>query len=266
MEKDVSVVIPLFDSEKTISRVLDSVREQTVFERIKEIVIVNDGSTDDSLNVVHDYINRFHLSCIKVISQDNSGVSHARNVGISNSSGKYIALLDSDDVWLPKKLEKQLEILDSNENISFLGCGHENKPFRMKIRKRNKLYKASISDILWKYFPVTPSVIFRRSCIEKVGLFDEDQKYCEDINYFLRFAVFYNYYYLPTKLVTIGIGKSFNTESGLSSNIKGMHEGEMKNIRDLKSYGAINVLQYAGFYIFLEIKYIRRRIMKLFRK
>lgn len=260
-EMKVSVVIPVYNSENTIIEVLNSVKRQTAFESILEIIIVNDGSTDMS----ESKINQFSLENpevnIRYFYQNNSGVSAARNKGITEAKGELIALLDSDDIWHNDKLEKQLEVFYNNSDVVFLGTGHLDKPFRRKGHIIKELYKADLTDILWSFFPVTPSVVFRKFAIEKVGLFDEQQRYCEDINYYLRFAVHYNYYYLPEKLVDIDIGKEFHGEKGLTSNLKGMHSGEMKNLRELYQGKNISVIVYAFFYVFFNAKYLRRLVI-----
>ena len=174
--------------------------------------------------------------------------------------GELIALLDSDDLWHADKLERQLEIFDHYPEVCFLGTGYMDKPFRRKGRTITTLYKADLWDIFWSFFPVTPSVMFKREAIEKVGYFDENQKYCEDINYYIRFAVHFNYYYLPDKLVDIDIGKKYRGEKGLTSNLRGMHEGEMKNLKEMYEKRYVNVGFYLLFYIFMNMKYFRRRI------
>jgi len=262
MKSDISVVIPMYNSEKTIEMVLESVVKQTLFDRIKEIIIIDDGSTDLSKNVVEKFIINNNLKNVLLISQKNGGVSRARNRGLIEAKGEYIALLDSDDIWLESKLEKQMEIFDKNPEVYFLGCGHLDKPLKIGFKRIKGLYKAKLFDIFWKYFPVTPSVIFKQCCIEKIGMFDEKQRYCEDINYYLRFAVHYGYYYLPDKLVTIDIGKDFHGQTGLTSNIKGMHQGEMKNLYELYKQHNISLLFYMFFYMFLNVKYLRRIIRR----
>lgn len=115
----ISVVIPFFNSEKWIRETLLSVYRQT-YENI-EIILVDDGSTDASVEVVRSIIASQPKKCLKMISISNTGVSSARNLGIENSSGELIAFLDSDDVWYPDKLTIQFEHLISHpDNIAVL--------------------------------------------------------------------------------------------------------------------------------------------------
>lgn len=103
----VSVVIPAYNAARTIRETLESVGRQTM--RDLEVIVVNDGSTDNTLEVVRSIADpRIH-----VVSQENTGHAGARNAGISLAGGKYIAVVDADDVWLPHKLEQQLTVLRS---------------------------------------------------------------------------------------------------------------------------------------------------------
>ena len=264
--KRVSVIIPVYNAERTIERVLDSVLGQTAFDELIEIIIVNDGSTDNSVKIVTQYISAHPNVPFFYISQENKGVAAARNCGMRSAHGEYIAFLDADDVWLPHKIERQLQILDQYPDIVFLGAGYKNTPFYRRGRKITGLFKAEITDIYWSFFPVTPSVIFKREAIAKLGYFDENQRYCEDIGYFQKFCVYFNYYYLPEKLVTIGIDKVFFGAAGLTSNIKGMHEGELKNIRWLKENRRISVPEYLFFRIYMELKFYLRVVIRRVRK
>lgn len=258
----VSIIIPVYNSARTINAVLDSVFNQTVPKLILEIIIINDGSKDNSEEIIKDYITKHHSIPIYYYSQDNKGASAARNVGLKVARGEFVALLDSDDIWLPHKIERQLDILDQYPEIVFLGAAYTDKPFYRRGRRIMSLFKAKISDIYWSYFPVTPSVIFRRYAIDKVGYFDEHQRYGEDIQYFQRFCIIYNYYYLPEKLVSIGIDKHFFGGSGLTSNLKGMHEGEKKNLQWLLQNNGITYGGFLFFSLFLELKYWGRIIVR----
>lgn len=106
----VSVIIPSYNATRFVKTTIDSVLAQT-FQDF-EIVVVDDGSTDNTKEVLQDYGDK-----IRYLYKENGGVSKARNYGIENAVGKYIAFLDADDVWMPEKLEKQVELLEANEEI-----------------------------------------------------------------------------------------------------------------------------------------------------
>jgi len=99
----ISVVIPMYNSRDTIIKSLDSIKYQTALDKIFEIIVVNDGSTDDSLEIVKKYKELNPSLTIIIIDRHNGGVSVARNEGMKIAKGDWIALLDSDDEWLPNK-------------------------------------------------------------------------------------------------------------------------------------------------------------------
>ena len=117
--KTVSVIIPMYNSEATIEKVLDSVKNQTAIDQILEIIIINDGSTDASLEIVEKYIENNRLLPIIVINQKIQEVSVARNNGMKRAAGEFIALIDSDDIWRQDKIEQQLKVFAKYPDIYF---------------------------------------------------------------------------------------------------------------------------------------------------
>lgn len=109
INQKISVVISVYNAEFSIIQCIESVLLQTV--PLLEIIVINDGSTDRT-EVCLDFKNDKQLNILKVITQENMGPSRARNSGISHSMGDWIAFLDSDDKWLPDKIEKQLNVLE----------------------------------------------------------------------------------------------------------------------------------------------------------
>lgn len=265
----VSVIIPVYNSEKTIEQVLLSVVEQTAISEILEVIVVDDGSRDTSAIVIQAFIKAHPELHIRYIKQENGGASAARNHGMKEANGEFIALLDSDDLWLPNKIERQLEVIDQNPEIVFLGTSYvlgtdkKEVPLVLYGKAINTLFKATLKDIYWKHFPVTPSVIFRRSAINTIGYFDETQKYGEDINYFQKFCIHFNYYYLPEYLLHIAFNKTYFGSEGLSSNFKGMHEGGLKNLGELKNGGYFSASEYLCYRAYFQLKYWRRIIIRI---
>lgn len=134
----VSIIMPAFNAEKNISFSIDSALNQTY--RDFELIIINDASKDDTLEVVKSYND----DRIKIIDlKQNGGVANARNTGIKEATGEYVAFLDSDDLWLPEKLEKQLLFAESNKH-EFTFTDYyvldtlDSKTGKEKIRKHNK--------------------------------------------------------------------------------------------------------------------------------
>lgn len=265
----VSVIIPVYNNEKTIERVLLSVTAQTAISEILEVIVVDDGSDDTSAIVIQDFIKEHSGLRIRYIKQENGGASSARNHGMREANGEFIALLDSDDLWMPNKIERQLKVIDQNPEIVFLGTSYvlgKNKkkvPLVLYGKTVNSLFKATLKDIYWKHFPVTPSVIFRRSAINSIGYFDETQKYGEDINYFQKFCIHFNYYYLPEYLLQIAFNKTYFGSEGLSSNFNGMHKGGLKNLKELKNGGYFNMLEYLFYRAYFQLKYWRRIVIRI---
>ena len=104
----ISVIIPIYNAEATILETIESIQQQTFFDW--EIVAIDDGSTDGTLELLYSIKDER----IKIFSYENSGVAVARNRGIANASGEYIAFLDADDLWTPTKLKSQLAALQNN--------------------------------------------------------------------------------------------------------------------------------------------------------
>lgn len=255
-----SVVIPAYNCENTIWTVLDSITAQTRFDLIDEIIIVNDGSEDNTEKVIIDYCNRHKDINLIYLKQHNQGASHARNCGIRIAKGDWIALLDSDDVWLPNKIERQYSIIEENKGICFLGSSY---PVKFLFKKNyNGLFKISPKQLCIRYMPSTPTVVFKRVVGIELGLFDESIHFCEDINFFQKFFLKDSYFVLAEDLVRISVGKKYFNETGLSSNLKEMRNGREHNFYELRKMGLISPLFYYLMILFSRLKYARRLLIK----
>lgn len=262
----ISVVIPMYNSRETIIDTLNSVKNQTAINCICEVIVVNDGSTDDSLEVVKRYAEENPDLPVKVLNKSNGGVSTARNRGIEQASGDWIALLDSDDEWIPRKIEIQIDIIKQNPEIDFLGGPFNEKKLRILWKKIDTLYKASVIDICIKNFPQPSTVIFKKKIYNEIGGFDETQRYAEDGNYFLKICSKYNLYYYPELLIIYGRGKRGFGDSGLSANLVEMYKGNVKNIKDLLLRKDIGYILYILLRIYYYLKYVRRILIVTYHK
>ncbi|MBO0545100.1 glycosyltransferase family 2 protein [Clostridium botulinum] len=162
----VSVIIPYYNSERTIIRALSSVINQ-VYKNF-EIILIDDGSTDNSYKIVGSFIKNNSQYQIKNLQQKNSGPSKARNLGIKKSIGEYIAFLDSDDSWNKNKLKIQMDFIESRQDIFILGCDHKIVEDNRNIIKSKNLYKFREVNFylrLFKNYFSTPSVIIKKKCI-----------------------------------------------------------------------------------------------------
>lgn len=108
----ISIIIPVYNASAFISNTIDNLLAQEVE---KELLLVNDGSTDNSLNILNDYAQKY--SCIKVLNQTNQGVSSARNHAIEVAQGEFLIFVDSDDLLEPGTLQKCLNIYHANNDI-----------------------------------------------------------------------------------------------------------------------------------------------------
>ncbi len=254
----VSVIIPMFNSQDTIIDALESVKKQTALNRIIQILVIDDGSSDNSSEVVKEYQKENNSLPIELFEQCNQGVAVSRNVGLEHAKGEWVAFLDSDDEWNENKIARQLEIVESHPEIDFLGAGYDNTPLIILGRKIDSLYKANVKDLALKYFPCTPSILMRTSIYHEIGGFNEKWRYAEDGEYYTRICMKYNYYYLPESLVSIGHGKRTFGEKGLSGNLKAMYKGNVNIIKRLKSENAISGSFFMFLRVFYFLKYCRR--------
>jgi glycosyltransferase involved in cell wall biosynthesis len=180
----VSVIIPTHNRGWIIKEAIDSVLAQDYTEF--ELIVVDDGSTDHTSDVLDSYGKD-----IKVLSQKNKGVSAARNRGIAEASGKFIAFLDSDDLWLSQKLSVQIEFF--NQTPDALICQTEEvwirNGLRVNPRKRHKKPSGMIFKPSLELCLVSPSaVMIQRSLFDRVGKFDETLPACEDYDLWLRIS------------------------------------------------------------------------------
>lgn len=253
----ISVIIPMYNSEKTILKVLESVKNQTIGKNCFEIIIINDGSVDHSEILVEKFIDENPEMNIILINQSNKGVSAARNAGLKIAKGEYIALLDADDEWLPQKTERQLKYLkDKKLEVDFVSCRINHQNLFFPYISKNNLAKVSLSKLLIRSGIASPTVMFKKHVVSRTGLFDESQKYAEDHNYWLKVSFHHNMFILNEVLVLAGNGKRTFGVSGLSANLKEMKRGFMKNLFDVYNANKINFFTYYLLMFFYELKYI----------
>ena len=190
----ISVVIPLYNKEKQIACTLQSVFEQT-FQNF-EIVIVDDGSTDNSV----EEVEKFDDSRIRLIHQTNAGVSAARNRGIEEASGELIAFLDADDVWMPEYLATQYGLYQKYPECSVYACNYEFRDSEGKVTPTiiRKLPFEGEDGILSNYFEVAScshppicsiSIMVKKMAIQAIGGFPLGIKSGEDLLTWARLAV-----------------------------------------------------------------------------
>lgn len=256
----ISVIIPMYNSKDTIERSLDSIKNQTQLKLIKEIIVVNDGSTDESLEIVESYIKSNPEMPIQIIGKNNGGVSSARNTGLKIAKEEYIALLDSDDEWMPAKIRVQLEILTKDVDLYLLGTTLNNQKFgRYLFKKFQHLTRIMVIDLAFKNYFQPSTVVFRRLLLEKIGLFPEDQRYAEEGNFFMRAAHHVKCALLNESYLIFGNGKHGFGVTGLSANLVEMQKGEIRNLKFALREKYINRITFGIAFLFSYMKYIRRK-------
>lgn len=180
----VSVIIPTFNRASTILRAVESVLKQAY--QPLELIVVDDGSEDESQGLLKPLAAQGRL---KIISQPNRGVSAARNAGIKMSGGCFLAFLDSDDEWLPGKIQAQVEHFRQNPlevlvqtQERWVRNGRRVNPGRKHLKKAGDIFLDSLKLCL-----ISPSaVMLKKSLLAEVGLFDEELAACEDYDLWLR--------------------------------------------------------------------------------
>ncbi|OGX11802.1 MAG: glycosyl transferase [Omnitrophica bacterium RIFOXYB12_FULL_50_7] len=182
----VSVVIPTYNRKTVLPRAIDSVLAQKGADF--ELIIVDDGSTDNTHHLIE---SRSPFSVPRVFRQENKGPAAARNLGIREAKGKWIAFLDSDDEWKPGKLKAQLEFFAAH--TKYLICQTEEiwvrNGTRVNPMKKHQKFGGQIFEKCLPLCIVSPSaVMMHRKLFDEIGLFDESLPACEDYDLWLRIA------------------------------------------------------------------------------
>ena len=222
----ISVVIPTLNRINTLQRALDSVINQTY--KPAEIIVVDNGSRDGTLKFLREQYPK-----ITTLTENKIGVSSARNKGIKKSINQWIALLDSDDAWHPRKLEIQTSMLDSalkeynlihTDEIWFRNNKHINQ---MKKHKKQGGY---IFERCLSLCCISPSsVLFKKNILDKVGLFDESLPVCEDYDMWLKICSSEEVLFAQDKLTY----KYGGHKDQLSKSYWGMDRFRIKSIENI---------------------------------
>lgn len=187
----ISVVIPLYNKEKSIRATIESVLAQTYTDY--EVVVVDDGSTDASAEVVQSLMKKSNK--IRLISKPNGGVCSARNRGIIESKSYYIALLDADDLWKPTFLEEQVILIHDFPKAAMWGINFAEMQDGKIVRRVPTDLPEGYRGYVDHYFQMpkrvsdlfcSSSVVIRKDVFDKVGMFDERIKYAEDSDMWFR--------------------------------------------------------------------------------
>ncbi|MBI4487537.1 MAG: glycosyltransferase [Deltaproteobacteria bacterium] len=225
----VSVIIPTYNRWPMLSDAIESVRSQSYKEF--ELIVVDDGSQDGTVEKLRRYGSRLCL-----LSQPRRGVAAARNLGVRSSSGRYLAFLDSDDLWQPGKLETQVAFMDAAPEVQisqteeiWIRKGVRVNPKKRHCKPSGDIFRASLDLCL-----VSPSaVMMTRELFERVGGFDEAFTVCEDYDLWLRVAVDHRVPLIPEPLVV----KRGGREDQLSRSTWGLDRFRVLALRKLLRSG-----------------------------
>jgi glycosyltransferase involved in cell wall biosynthesis len=243
----ISIIIPAYNAMSYLPETLVSVFKQTFTDF--EILIINDGSSDH----IVEWVSQITDSRVRLISQANQGVSAARNTGISNSQGKYIAFIDADDLWEPTKLEKQVNCLEANPTV---GLVYTWTAFIDKFSKPTGVSIVSHAEgNVWQEIVVRDMIstgsctMIRAECFNKVGLFDSDLCIGEDRDMWTRIAACYPFAVIKEPLTLYRRHPQNTTKSNkiiipqLSRVIEKTFKDTPENLHYLKnrSYGWMNI-------------------------
>jgi len=251
----ISVIIPAYNAEDTIISCIQSILSQTI--SVFEIVIINDGSTDMTEMVCQDYMKLNNISNLKILTQPNSGPSKARNYGILNSVGNWIAFIDADDTWLHDKIEKQLAVLGYNLDCKLIGT------LKYKDKNVNKYYKdISFRSMLYKNSFFTSSIIVERDVLIRF-LFDETKRYAEDYKLWLQIVFSNRGIVLNEGLFCYNVPIKGRKSKSLSSMLWKMEMGVVDNFYFLYRNKMINLVEFYSAYFFSLVKFVRRALWSI---
>lgn len=221
----VSIIMPTFNRAYCLTRAIKSVMLQTFTDW--ELIIVDDGSTDETSQIL-DRFSQTLRSRFRHFKIENSGAAKARNAGIVATSSEFVAFIDSDDIWLPEKLDMQISRLSTNAGVDFSFTDYFEFSDEHGI---GKLGHAIPSSLVGNIYPqlldvshnliTCPSVVVRRSLLDDCGLFDESMRICEDIDLWRRIARRTQVDAIPVALVGVNIrqASSFPYKSSLEGRL-----------------------------------------------
>ncbi|MGL5084036.1 MAG: glycosyltransferase [Microcoleaceae cyanobacterium] len=231
----VSVVIPVYNGEKTIAETIDSVLSQSFKDF--ELIVINDGSTDKTLEI----ISQFQDPRLQVFSYSNAGLATSRNRGIQQAKGEYISFLDADDLWTFDKLEAQVQALNSDPEAavvySWTDLIDESSQF-LSSDSRASFTGDVYPNILLASFPSNGSnVMVRRQAFAESGRFDESLKAAEDWEMWIQLGAKYPFAVVPKPQVLYRI-----SQSSMSTKLE-QHETESLKVIERAFAQAPNHLQ-----------------------
>lgn len=236
----VSIVMSVYNGEKYLRELVESILNQTY--KSFEFIIINDGSTDNSLDILKGYND----SRIKIHHQENKGLTKSLNRAIRLSRGKYIARIDADELAYPRRLEKQVNFLDSNPEIGIVGSFATNiDEISQTIQKAIfPVFDKSIrKELIKENVFIHGSVMVKKSVLERVGYYDEAFRYAQDYELWGRIAEVSKLHNLPETLLIRKL-----TRDSLSNNPEILRE---RTLLSIKAQVSVMKRLHSPFYSYL---------------
>ena len=196
----VSIVLPTYNCAAFLPHSIGSILAQIY--NSYEIIVVDDGSTDNTKEVLYPFMQRIKY----ILLEQNKGLPTARNIGILSAQGKYIAFIDADDLWLPEKLQTDIEYFETHPEVSMVYSKHLNIDQNGRMldeASQKRLPSGNIFTQLFseQNFIITSSVVVRKEIFETTGLFYEQLSNCQDWDMWLRIAFYFKVGGINTPLV-----------------------------------------------------------------
>jgi glycosyltransferase involved in cell wall biosynthesis len=244
----ISVIMPTYNQASYLPSALDSIFQQTFSDF--ELIVVNDGSTDQTKDILETYQTRFNF---QVICQENSKLPKALNTGFAEAKGEYLTWTSSDNILLPNMLAVLSKALDENDKVGMVYAD-----WQVIDHDGNLLGEVNTIDfdryLLRRLNFINACFLYRRTCMDKVGLYDPDYIYAEDWEYWFRISKYFPIIRIPRPLYKFRIhGKSL-TESEVLSQVDKESIGYKKLVQDFKSN------PFAWYYSKLKLNLLKRKI------
>lgn len=237
----VSIIIPVYNAEKYIKESLDSVVSQNFAE--KEVIIVDDCSSDKSAEIIKQYMEKFpYIQYHKL--KINSGVAVARNTAIKMARGRFVAFVDSDDVWKSGKLKRQLQLFDEHKGCPFTYTAIEyidenSKPIK---GKRSVRIKVSYNYILRHTIIATSTVIIDRNVVSEIVM--PNRRSAEDYSLWLKLLRDYGPAYGLNEAYTSYRISTTSVSHNRIGEVKYFYDVQVKDLKINKIYAAFNTICY----------------------
>lgn len=246
----ISVIIPVWNGEKTIQDTINSVLNQTISDI--EVIVINDGSQDSTLDIVSKILD----PRLKVFSYDHANANVSRNRGLSHASGEYISFIDADDLWTPDKLEAQLKALQANPEagVAYSWTDYIDESGQFLRQGSHVTVNGDVYAklLLVNFLENGSNPLIRKQAFTKVGIFDESLPAAQDWDMWLRLAAQYHFIAVPSPQVLYRV-----SVNSMSVNVSRLETGSLQVIEGafaqvptlhyLKKYSLANLYKYLIF-------------------